>query len=227
MSEIVLGRDFFIQSLKEMQQLVEVQRDYLSKLDSDIGDGDHGINLSIGFREVVSKLDNIDQEAEDIASLLKKVGMILLGKVGGSSGPLYGSLFMKAGEPVKGKNEVSFQDFCNMLESGVKAIQTRGKAVIGDKTMVDAFLPGIAIFEKDRESGKSAVEVFSSFVDEMKSGAKSTIPLIAKKGRAMRLGERAVGHIDPGAESAWMLMEVFLKGLKEVSNENEKASSRN
>jgi len=224
MAELLVGRDFFVKALKEMQILIEEQRDHLSKLDSEIGDGDHGINLSIGFREVVLKLESIEAENPDIAGLLKKVGMILLGKVGGSSGPLYGSFFIKAGDNVKGKYEVNFPEFCGMIVTGVKAIESRGKAVVRDKTMLDAFLPGVKVLDDELFGGKNEIEIFTDFVDAMKAGAESTIPLIAKKGRAMRLGERAVGHKDPGAESAWMLMEVFLKGLTEVAKGLTKAT---
>lgn len=214
MAELVLGKDFFIECMKDLHDMIEVQRDYLTGLDSDIGDGDHGINLSIGFREVKKKLDSFEAETEDIASFFKKVGMTLLGKVGGASGPLYGSFFMKAGDDVKGKSEVTFEEFCGMLANGVKAVQTRGKAVVGDKTMIDAFVPGIDLLMDESNKGKDPVEVFTAFVERMKEGAESTVPLIAKKGRAMRLGERAIGHKDPGAESSWMMMEIFLNRLK-------------
>jgi phosphoenolpyruvate---glycerone phosphotransferase subunit DhaL len=218
MAGLILDRDFFIKTIKDMQRLIEEKRDYLTELDSVIGDGDHGVNLSIGFREIVNKLTSIDAESPDIATLLKKVGMVLLGKVGGSSGPLYGSFFIKAGSNIKEKNEVNFQEFCEMIISGIKAIESRGKAIVGEKTMIDAFLPGIHVFEEELHKDKDEVEVFKDFVEAMKAGAESTIPLVAKKGRAMRLGERAVGYKDPGAESAWMLMDIFLKNLKEYSN---------
>ncbi|WP_409300295.1 dihydroxyacetone kinase subunit DhaL [Peribacillus sp. SCS-155] len=217
MAGLILDRSFFLKAMEDMKNLAEEQRNHFSKLDSAIGDGDHGANLTIGFREVVAKLEGIDSESPDISTLLKKIGMILLGKVGGSSGPLYGSFFIKAGDNVKGKSEVSFAEFCDMIITGVKAIETRGKASIGDKTMLDAFLPGIRVLSEVEQSDDE-IELFEKFVDEMKAGAESTIPLVAKKGRAMRLGERAVGHKDPGAESAWMLMDIFLKRLKEVSN---------
>ncbi len=216
MSELVLGKDFFVEVMKDLHDMIEVQRDYLTGLDSDIGDGDHGINLSIGFRAVVEKLEAMDAETEDISSFLRKVGMTLLGKVGGASGPLYGSFFMKAGDDVKGKTEVTFEEFCGMIANGVKAVQTRGKAEIGDKTMIDALVPGIEVLLDEKNKDKDPIEVFTACVEKMKEGAESTIPLVAKKGRAMRLGERAIGHKDPGSESSWMIMEVFLNRLKKL-----------
>ncbi|WP_313125250.1 DAK2 domain-containing protein, partial [Proteiniclasticum ruminis] len=128
---MVYSKEFFKNFILRLIPMFEEHRDYLSKLDSDIGDGDHGINMSIGFREVEKQLDKIYEETEDIASFYKKVGMILLGKVGGAAGPLYGSLFMKAGDDVKGKNELSFSELVGFIDNGVKAIEARGKAVVG------------------------------------------------------------------------------------------------
>lgn len=215
MSELVLDSAFFGQVLKDMGELVEKERDYLTGLDSDIGDGDHGINLSIGFREVNKQLDELLAVSPDVATLLKKTGMILLGKVGGASGPLYGSFFMKCGADVAGKTELNFDDLCGMIINGAAAVQHRGKAELGDKTMMDAFLPGVEVLE-NRVQDSDPVLTFTAFIDAMQAGAQSTIPLIAKKGRALRLGERAIGHLDPGSESSWMLMNVILENLKKA-----------
>ncbi|MBC1486829.1 dihydroxyacetone kinase subunit L [Listeria seeligeri] len=215
MSELVLDSTFFGQVLQDMGALIEKERDYLTGLDSDIGDGDHGINLSIGFREVNKQLDELLAVSPDIATLLKKSGMILLGKVGGASGPLYGSFFMKCGADVAGKTELNFDELCGMIINGAVAVQHRGKAELGDKTMMDAFLPGIEVLE-NRDADADPVVTFTAFVEAMHAGAQSTIPLIAKKGRALRLGERAIGHIDPGSESSWMLMNVILENLKKA-----------
>ncbi|MCI3028818.1 dihydroxyacetone kinase subunit L [Desemzia sp. C1] len=210
---LTLDRDFFKKSIVNMADLIEKERDHLTKLDSDIGDGDHGINMTIGFREVTKKLDEFDENAEDINSFLKKVGMSLLGKVGGASGPLYGSLFMKMGADVTGKKEVTFNEFIGMLENGVVAVETRGKAVVGEKTMVDALRPGIDFLKAQSIDGNE-LEVYGQFIDVMKEGSDKTIPLVAKKGRALRLGERAIGHRDPGSESSWMLMNAFYEEMQ-------------
>lgn len=213
MSEMVLDKQFFADSLAKMAELTEKNRDYWTKLDSDIGDGDHGINLSIGFRAVMSNLEENLDKAEDVTTLLKKSGMLLLSKVGGASGPLYGSFFIKMGKDDVGKTEVSFPEFAGMLKNGVEAVQLRGKAEIGDKTMIDALQPGIDYLEAHKNDDNS-IAVMEETVTIMKQGAESTIPLIAKKGRAMRLGERAIGHKDPGSESSWMLINVFLEEMK-------------
>lgn len=186
---MVYNKEFFKNFILRLIPMFEEHRDYLSKLDSDIGDGDHGVNMSIGFREVEKQLDKIYEETEDIASFYKKVGMIILGKVGGAAGPLYGSLFMKAGEDIKGKNEITFPELVGFIDNGVKAIEARGKAVVGDKTMVDALRPAVDKLKDSVEAGTEDVESFEAFVDELKAGSDRTIPLIAKKGRAMRLGK--------------------------------------
>lgn len=177
---VILDRDFFKKSIVNMADLIEKERDHLTKLDSDIGDGDHGINMTIGFREVTKKLDEIDGNAEDINSFMKKVGMSLLGKVGGASGPLYGSLFMKMGADITGKNEVTFDEFIGMIENGIVAVETRGKAVVGEKTMVDALRPGID-FLKGQSVNGNELEVFGQFIDVMKEGSDKTIPLVADR----------------------------------------------
>lgn len=211
---MVYNKEFFKNFILRLIPMFEEHRDYLSKLDSDIGDGDHGINMSIGFREVEKQLDKIYEETEDIASFYKKVGMILLGKVGGAAGPLYGSLFMKAGDDVKGKNELSFSELVGFIDNGVKAIEARGKAVVGDKTMVDALRPAVDKLKESAASGKDDLECFEAFVEELKAGSDRTIPLIAKKGRALRLGERAIGFRDPGSFSSYLMYQEMLKEMK-------------
>ncbi|HBW12616.1 MAG TPA: dihydroxyacetone kinase subunit L [Proteiniclasticum sp.] len=211
---MVYNKEFFKNFILRLIPMFEEHRDYLSKLDSDIGDGDHGVNMSIGFREVEKQLDKIYEETEDIASFYKKVGMIILGKVGGAAGPLYGSLFMKAGEDIKGKNEITFPELVGFIDNGVKAIEARGKAVVGDKTMVDALRPAVDKLKDSVEAGTEDVESFEAFVDELKAGSDRTIPLIAKKGRAMRLGERAIGFRDPGSFSSYLIYQEMLKEMK-------------
>ncbi|SCH50867.1 MULTISPECIES: dihydroxyacetone kinase subunit DhaL [unclassified Romboutsia] len=212
MTNISLDKNYFIKVIKDLVQMAEEKNEYFTKLDSEIGDGDHGINLNIGFREVSKQLST--WEDLDITSLFKKVGMSLLSKVGGSSGPLYGSFFMKFGVPAANKNEVDFNEFYQMFKMGIEAIESRGKAVVGEKTMVDALRPALDEFTKSIEEGLEVEECFENFVKSANEGAKSTIDIVATKGRAMRLGERAIGHMDPGAASACYILDVFNKNLK-------------
>lgn len=209
----MLNKSYFIETFKKIADMVEKNRDHLSKLDSDIGDGDHGINLTIGFREVEKQLPLLSDSTADIAELMKKVGMILLSKVGGASGPLYGSFFMKMANNTTGKQAVTFKEFCQMYQDGVEAVQMRGKAELNDKTMIDALIPGLKVLNNYKD-GDDPIKTLEICVDEMKKGSDLTIPLVAKKGRSMRLGERAIGHRDAGSESAWMIMNEFLQQLK-------------
>ena len=203
-------RDYFVGTFRRMAETAEVNRDEWTKLDGDIGDGDHGIIMSIGFREVSKQLDALPDDT-DVAGLFKLVGMTLLRKVGGASGPLYGSFFTKAGAEVAGQSEVSLDDLRRMLRAGVTSIQQRGKAELGDKTMLDSYLPGLDVLEAaDAGDPGAALE---AFVARMRQGSDDTIPLVAKKGRAMRLGERAIGHRDPGSQSSWQLMNCFVEEL--------------
>lgn len=210
------NKEFFKNFILRLIPMFEEKRDYLSQLDSDIGDGDHGINMSIGFREVQKQLDKIYDETEDISSFNRKVGMVILGKVGGAAGPLYGSLFMKAGDDVKGKNELSFNELVGFIENGIKSIEMRGKAVVGDKTMVDALRPAIDKMKEKVDSGQDELEIFEEFVQELKEGSDRTIPLIAKKGRAMRLGERAIGFRDPGSYSSYLIYKEMLEVMRNL-----------
>lgn len=208
MSEYILNKDYFIAVIEDLIILAEEKKDYFIQLDSAIGDGDHGMNLSIGFREVNKNLE--DWKGEDINTIFKNAGTALLDKVGGAAGPLYGGFFMKFGLPVKGKEEVSFDEFIEMMESGVAIIEKRGKAVVGDKTMVDTLRPAVdALKAAYSEEGLAPKDAMKKAVEVGSAGSDSTIPIIAKKGRAMRLGERAIGHRDPGSASSAAILEIF------------------
>lgn len=208
-----LNLDFFINVIKEQAKMVEEHRDEWTKLDSDIGDGDHGVNLSIGYRGVDKYIEDTDLSGVNIKTFLKKVGMILLSKVGGASGPLYGSFFLKMPDSLQEESSVDENQLIQMIIDGIQGVRDRGKAEIGDKTMIDALIPG----QKQLIScqGDITFEGLKEFQEKMNAGAESTIPLVAKKGRAMRLGERAVGHLDPGAESSRNLFGIFTKRLAE------------
>lgn len=201
-----LDVNYFIRSIHRIADMIERERDYLTSLDSAVGDGDHGINLSIGFREVLAQLELLDNPS--IATIFKKTGMTLLGKVGGASGPLYGSFFMKMAPADKEATEITIAEFVAMFANGVDSVINRGKAVIDDKTMVDALLPAKEYLQAHIEDNDFA-QVLKDTVEVMKASSKRIAPLVAKKGRAMRLGERAIDHLDPGAESSWRIMECF------------------
>jgi phosphoenolpyruvate---glycerone phosphotransferase subunit DhaL len=175
----------------------------LVRLDTAIGDGDHGTNMDRGMRKAVEKLEGV--ENGDIGADLKAVGMALVSSVGGAAGPLYGTLFLQMGTATTGKAELDLSGWTAAVEAGLKGVQARGRAEPGDKTMVDALLPAL---EALRGGGDLAAAA-----DAAEEGMKATIPMEARKGRASYLGPRSAGHQDPGATSTYLLMRSAAEAL--------------
>jgi dihydroxyacetone kinase-like protein len=190
--------------LAELDRRVAEEKDHLTDLDAAIGDADHGANLARGFAAVVAAVgDGQDQEA---GALLKKVGMTLVSKVGGASGPLYGTLFLRmAGPAADGALDAS--GFAAALRAGVHGVEERGKAAPGDKTMLDALLPACDALEAAVSGGADLGEGLRAAVEAGRAGRDATTPMVARKGRASYLGERSAGHLDPGAASSVLLLE--------------------
>lgn len=187
-------------------------KDFLTELDREIGDSDHGINMARGFHAVAEKLD---PELADIGASLKKAGMTLLSTVGGASGPLYGTAYMEAGKVLAGKTELSPEDLKSALEAAIAGIQKRGKAVKGEKTMLDALMPAVEAYSAKLAEGAGLVDALDAACASAREGVESTKTIIATKGRASYLGERSIGHQDPGATSATLTLEAirdFLRG---------------
>lgn len=189
--------------LKKLNVIYTEQKDFLSKLDSDIGDGDHGVNMARGFNAVVSAIEAAPPA--DIGAAFKSASMSLIKTVGGASGPLYGTFFLRASVVFAGKQEIDLGAWTTALEKGVQGIEQLGKARKGDKTMLDAWLPALAAL-KGKE-GNDIKEALKASADAAEEGMKATIPLQAKKGRASYLGERSIGHQDPGATSTFLLLQ--------------------
>ncbi len=184
---------------------LEAEKAHLTDLDAAIGDSDHGENMARGFKAVKAKIAG--QEASDIGTLFKTVGMTLITTVGGASGPLYGTLFLQAAGKATGKMSLTVAEWTECLDAGLVGIIQRGKAELGDKTMIDALTPAISAL-KDKAS-QPLTEALQASADAAKVGMEATIPLIARKGRASYLGERSAGHQDPGATSSWMLLQAL------------------
>jgi phosphoenolpyruvate---glycerone phosphotransferase subunit DhaL len=185
---------------------VEANKEYLTQLDAAVGDADHGINMNRGMSAVVGKLDEAGGE-QDVGTLLKTVGMTLVSTVGGAGGPLYGTLFLQMGTAASGKSELGPDDWAAALEAGIKGVEARGKAEPGDKTMIDALLPGLEALRSALDGGASFEDALTASAEAAGQGMRDTIPLVARKGRASYLGERSAGHQDPGATSSQMLLE--------------------
>jgi phosphoenolpyruvate---glycerone phosphotransferase subunit DhaL len=184
---------------------VSENRDYLTRLDSAIGDADHGTNMDRGMKAVLGKLNGL--EDEDIGAILKTVGMTLVSTVGGAAGPLYGTLFLQMGVATAGKSELEPDDWAAALDAAVKGVQMRGKAEPGDKTMLDALIPARDSFSAAVAEGASFEEALTRSAEAAEDGMLATIPLVARKGRASYLGERSAGHQDPGATSSQLLVK--------------------
>jgi len=191
---------------------VAQQKDFLTQLDAAIGDADHGANMHRGFQAVLKKFP--EMQDKDLGTIFKTVAMTLISTVGGASGALYGTFFLQASTVATGKTEVSPLEFVGILEKGLAGIVLRGKAAIGDKTMIDALQPAIKALRQDLENGSSLPEAMAKALEAAQNGAKSTIPLVAKKGRASYLGERSANHQDPGATSTALLFQALAETTK-------------
>lgn len=192
-----------LEMVKEMSAIIQQNKEFLTELDMPIGDSDHGINLARGFLAVEAKLPTL--EGKDAGTILKTVGMTLVSTVGGASGPLYGTAFMKAGAKMAGKTEIGLEDLIVMLHEAVEGIKMRGKSTVGEQTMLDAMVPALEIL---KESGSLSAALVAA-----EAGVEKTKDMIATKGRASYLGERSLGHQDPGATSFTLLFSVIVKNV--------------
>jgi dihydroxyacetone kinase-like protein len=182
---------------------VAENRSYLTKLDGAIGDGDHGTNMDRGMKKALERLQATD--GDDIGASLKAVGMALVSSVGGAAGPLYGTFFMQMGQAAAGRSELDLAGFTDAFDAGIQGVIKRGKAEPGDKTMLDALNPALeALREADGDDVAPALERAAQAAHD---GMESTVPMVARKGRASYLGERSAGHQDPGATSSHLLLK--------------------
>jgi dihydroxyacetone kinase-like protein len=200
---MVITQESFIDWIKAFTLAISQNKEYLTELDSAIGDADHGINMDRGFQSVISRLPGFQNQ--DIGSISKNIGMVLISTVGGASGPLYGTFFMQIGTAASGKLNLSLEEWGAAFESAVEGIIRRGKANRGDKTMLDSLLPALDALKAAVTSGASFQDAVNTSENAAREGMLATIPMIAKKGRASYLGERSVGTQDPGATSAYLL----------------------
>ncbi|MCT4626359.1 dihydroxyacetone kinase subunit DhaL [Halodesulfovibrio sp.] len=188
-------------------------KEELHDLDAAIGDGDHGINMDRGFTwllQAVPEMQNLR-----LGEVLKTSGMILLSSVGGASGPLYGTLFLKGSATVGERDALTSSELFTFFDVGVAALIARGRTKSGDKTMYDTWEPMLLEYKKQLESGATMVEIMRACVDAAAAGMTATIPMLAQKGRASYLGERSIGHQDPGATSSFYLIQALYESIRE------------
>lgn len=201
--------DRTVAALRAMAEAMRENREYLTQLDAEIGDADHGTNMNRGFEAALERLG----EPTSPQDALKSVSTALIGKVGGSAGPLYGTAFLRAA-PELG-DEVSAASVAAALEAALAGVKQRGKAEPGEKTMIDALEPAARAARETANSGGGVADALRSAADAAREGAASTASMTATKGRASYLGERSVGHVDPGASSTHLLLEAAARSLSE------------
>lgn len=205
---MAVTKEQIVQWLETSAEVLIANKEYLTELDSAIGDADHGINMSRGFKKVLEKLPTVADK--DIGNIMKTTGMALISSVGGASGPLYGTFYMRAGTATASKEELEGEDLFKMLQAGVEGIRQRGRAQLEDKTMIDALVPALDAMREALDNGADPEEALEAAVNAAAQGMKDTIPMLAKKGRASYLGERSIGHQDPGATSSHLILKALL-----------------
>ncbi len=194
-------------------EAIIANKEYLTDLDSAIGDGDHGLNMARGFEAVIAKFAQ-GAPVSDVGAAMKLIGMTLISTVGGASGPLYGTAFLRAAVPSAGKTAIDEPTAELMLQAAMKGIKDRGKASYGEKTMLDALEPALTAFQEAHGAGKSLAECLRLACDGAQQGIEFTKTIIATKGRASYLGERSLGHQDPGATSTFIMLEALSRFYK-------------
>ncbi len=200
-----ITRDDTINWIKAIARVIGENSTYLTELDAAIGDADHGANMDRGFRAVMNKI--IDISNMDIGTAFKTVGMTLLSTVGGAGGPLYGTFFLQIGMKTVGKMELNLAEWAEAVEAALNGVVMRGKAEVGDKTMVDALTPAVEALKQAVRDNLPINKALELSTEAARQGMEGTTPLVARKGRASYLGERSAGHQDPGATSSYLILK--------------------
>ena len=201
--------DRLVDWLTRFRALVTENQGYLTELDSAIGDADHGSNMARGMNAVIDKLG----EPQTVDALFKTVGMTLVSSVGGASGPLYGTFFLRIGTTAGAVDSLDGATLSAGLRAGFDGVISRGKAEPGDKTMVDAMGPALDALDASLGSGSDPAAAAAAAFEAAQRGRDATEPLVARKGRASYLGERSAGHLDPGATSTAFLFQALAEAL--------------
>jgi phosphoenolpyruvate---glycerone phosphotransferase subunit DhaL len=200
--------------LRRFAERIADEKEWLTGLDSAIGDGDHGINMHRGMSAVVTELADLPA---DLATLFKRTGMKLVSSVGGASGPLYGTFFLRFGTAAGDVTSLDGPGLAQALRAGCDGVVARGKAELGEKTMLDALLPAADALEAAIGEGEAPADALEAAADAARTGREATIPMLATKGRASYLGERSIGHLDPGAASSTLLLETLAAAVDGAS----------
>lgn len=208
-----LTRSQIVRWLYRCGEVFTRESDFLTGLDREIGDADHGLNMHRGFSKVVEKLPSI--EDKDIGFILKNTGMTLLSNVGGASGPLFGTFFIRAAQVTQAHQSLTLEELYQMIREGAEGVINRGKAEPGDKTMCDVWLAVVESLRQSSEQNVSLSAALDAACEQAESAARSTITMQARKGRASYLGERSIGHQDPGATSVMFMVQMLAAAARE------------
>lgn len=212
-----MGQEITLAQLRQWfsayAERIKSQELYLTELDGAIGDADHGANMRRGTAKICERLAENDFNVENISSLLRAIGMILISSVGGAAGPLYGAFFLRAAQVKQENDSINVNELATMFRAGLEGIQQRGKAQVGDKTMIDALQPAVEALEAAAEQSLSISEALEAARIAAEAGMKKTVEMQANRGRASYLGPRAIGHQDPGATSLYYMIEAAAKTL--------------
>ncbi|WP_411681012.1 dihydroxyacetone kinase subunit DhaL [Clostridium thailandense] len=203
-----------IEILNRIDDVMKENKQFLTDLDAAIGDGDHGINMNRGFNAVREKLKT--NTSNKIGDIFKVVGMTLVATVGGASGPLYGTAFMKAAVVVQNNEALDINDLLKVMEAALEGIMYRGKAQAGEKTMLDVIIPAINALKVGISENKKTVDILFDVKEAAKAGVEYTKTIIATKGRASYLGDRSISHQDPGATSSYLMLNVIYEEIKKL-----------
>jgi phosphoenolpyruvate---glycerone phosphotransferase subunit DhaL len=209
----MITKNHIVEWIKRTAAVIGIQKEYLTDLDRAIGDADHGNNMDRGFKKVLSQLDGVREK--NIGAILKTVGMALISSVGGAAGPLYGTFYLQAAQAVDSKTELTPDDLYQCLRAGTDGVIKRGRANPGDKTMIDTLQPAVDSLQAALREEKDLMQALREAIAHAERGMKDTIPLVAKKGRASYLGDRSAGHQDPGATSAYLILNALLETMGE------------
>lgn len=204
-----------LEILRRITAVLVENASYLTQLDSAIGDGDHGTNMARGFNAVLPKVEA--QAGQSAATLLKTTATTLISTVGGAAGPLYGTAFLRASTTLDGVDEIGPPEVVAAFEAALAGVQARGKASAGEKTMVDALLPATEALRAAVERGEDLATAWEHAAAAARTGMEATIPMLATKGRASYLGERSIGHQDPGATSSYLIVQAIADTLREAA----------
>lgn len=200
----------FLKIIEKIADEIIKNEEYLTELDREIGDSDHGVNLARGFTEIKNQLTSLKDLS--LADIFQKMGMILLVKVGGASGAIYGTAFMSAATSLKGETNFNDEVIVETLKAMIDGIQKRGKAVQGEKTMLDTIIPTYN-FLSEKLNKEEFSKIKMDISEVARKGMESTKDIIATKGRASYLGERSIGHIDPGAVSSYLMIKIICENI--------------